>query len=40
MELVTASSGTDATIDGLDAEEAVVIRDRITEMAQTRDAAL
>ncbi|MDU4677921.1 MAG: PH domain-containing protein, partial [Cutibacterium granulosum] len=40
VELVTASSGTDATIDGLDAEEAVVIRDRITEMAQTRDAAL
>ena len=40
VELVTASSGTDATIDGLDAEEAVVIRDRITEMAQTRYAAL
>lgn len=40
VQLVTASVTTDAIIPGLPAEEAALLRDRITEMAETRDAAL
>ncbi|WP_130866355.1 PH domain-containing protein [Acidipropionibacterium timonense] len=40
VQLVTASASTDATIPGLETREAAVIRDRITAMAEARDAAL
>ncbi|WP_172623660.1 PH domain-containing protein [Cutibacterium modestum] len=40
VQLVTAATATDASIDGLPAEEARALRDRITEMAEEKDAAL
>lgn len=40
VELVTASAGTDATIPGLTLDDATELRDRITAMAEERDAAL
>ncbi|MCG7370809.1 MAG: PH domain-containing protein [Cutibacterium avidum] len=40
VELVTAAMATNASIDGLPAEEAKALRERITEMAEEKDAAL
>ncbi|MDO4412353.1 PH domain-containing protein [Cutibacterium sp.] len=40
VELVTASALTDASLNGLPVEEANALRDRITAMAEEKDAAL
>lgn len=40
VELVTAAMATNASLDGLPAGEAQALRDRITEMAEEKDAAL
>ncbi|WP_326833535.1 PH domain-containing protein [Cutibacterium porci] len=40
VQLVTAATATSASIDGLPVEEARALRDRITDMAGDKDAAL
>ncbi|WP_203568107.1 PH domain-containing protein [Aestuariimicrobium ganziense] len=40
VQLVTASASTDASIPGLTADDAIALRDRLTERAQHRQAGL
>ncbi|HHV20068.1 MAG TPA: PH domain-containing protein [Propionibacterium sp.] len=40
VKLVTASASTDATIPGLPPEEAARLRDRLTELGETRTSGL